>query len=286
MNDKSLNMYYFAASNAMRKGVLSLLLLLPIIGFSQSYGEFGLFLGGSYYLGDLNPGKHFQSPSPAFGGFLRHNFNERIAIKAAGTYGTIKGDDAVSGYNPNRNLNFSSSVIDLNATFEMNFFEYYIGSRRHWVTPYMFGGVGMVMFNPKGRYDGNTYELQPLGTEGQGSSAYPDRDPYSKIAMTIPFGIGLKYSVNDYIGLSLSWTMNKTFTDYLDDVSKTYYLDQTGANPGEVTLAGLLSDPTLSHQKDMQRGDATSNDWYSFVGIGLSMKINYGNSQKCLNPYF
>lgn len=285
MNHKLLNLHHFSASIAMKILVLPVLLLLSLVGFTQSYGEIGLFGGGSYYIGDLNSAKQFQITKPAFGAFVRHNFNERIAFKLAGTYGAIGGDDALSKADLTRNLNFSSSIIDISTTFEINFFEYFIGSLKYYVTPYMFGGAGVVLFNPKGKYDGNLYELQPLGTEGQGSDAYPDRKPYSKVAFTIPFGIGVKYSLNDFVGLSLYWSMQKTYTDYLDDVSTTYYLDLAGDDPATTDIAGLLSDPTLLHNSDMQRGNSETNDWYSFAGLSVSLKINYASRHKCLNVF-
>lgn len=287
MDVKPLNMHYFSAYTGMKKLIiLPVLFLFSLSGFSQSYGEIGIFGGGSYYIGDLNPGKPFMLTKPAFGGFVRHNFNERLAIKVAATYGSIAGDDAVSKVDPFRNLNFTSTVTDLSATFEINFYEYFIGSLRHFFTPYMFGGAGVVLFNPKGHYNGNIYTLQPMGTEGQNTDIYPDRNPYSRVAFQIPFGAGVKYSVNDFIGVSLYWSMQKTYTDYLDDVSKTYYLDLAGNSPGDdVSIEGLLSDPTLNHNKGMQRGNSQNNDWYSFAGASVSLKISYGNHKKCLNTF-
>lgn len=269
----------------MKALLLSVLIFFTVNLSAQSYGEVGLFGGGAYYIGDLNPGKQFQMVKPAFGGFIRHNFNERLALNLSGTYAHIAGDDAVSGYRPDRNLNFTSPVTDLSATFEINFFEYFIGSLRHFFTPYMFGGAGVVMFNPSGEINGEKYELQPLGTEGQNSSIYPDRDPYKRVAFQIPFGVGLKYSLNDFIGITASWTMHKTFTDYLDDVSMTYYLDLAGNTPSEAGNQELLSDPTLSHNKDMQRGNSQNNDWYSTAGFSVSIRINYSGHKKCLNTF-
>ncbi len=277
-------MNHFSTS-AIKLFLIPFLTLISIAGYSQSYGEIGLFGGGAYYVGDLNPDKHFLLPRPAFGGFMRHNFNERLAIKLSGTFGSVEGDDAVSGYNPDRNLNFRSTFTDISATFEINFFEYFIGSLRYYFTPYMFGGAGMTLFNPKGLYNGEWYELQPIGTEGQTSDVYPDRDPYKRIAFQIPFGIGVKYSLNEYIGLSLHWSMHKLYTDYLDDVSTTYYLDLANSNPSDVGTEGHLSDPTLKHNAGMQRGNSQNNDWYSTAGISVSVMINYGSNKKCLNRF-
>ena len=75
------------------------------------------------------------------------------------------------------------------------------------------------------------YYLRPLGTEGQGSEAYPGRKPYNNIAFCIPLGVGFKYNLNPSLNLGFEITYNFTTTDYLDDVSTTY--------------AGISNFPTL-----------------------------------------
>jgi len=268
-----------------RLTVLSLL-LFSLSAFAQRYAEVGVSAGGMYYLGDLNPGKHFMMTQLAFGGFLRHNFNERLAVKAGIIYGNVKGDDAESGFHPDRNLNFQSSITDFSATFEFNFFDYFIGSQRHNFTPYMFAGASAFLFNPKASVNGSLTELRSIGTEGQGSAAYPDRKEYGKVAFSVPFGIGVKYSMSRFVGLSLNWTMHKTFTDYLDDVSTTYFLDLAGSNPGEVSEQALLSDPTLRHNDGMQRGDSEYDDWFSDIQLSVSFRLNYLDKQRCLNVFY
>ncbi|MDY0102418.1 MAG: DUF6089 family protein [Lentimicrobium sp.] len=270
----------------MKKLILALL-LFTVYGTvdAQRYGEIGLFGGGSYYLGDLNPGNQFLLTKPAFGAFLRHNFNERIAVRGGFTYGTLQGDDLVSKVNPERGLNFTSHVSDISATVELNFFDYFIGSLRHFVTPYMFAGASVFMYNPKATYNGNTFVLHDINTEGQGS-IFPDRKMYKRTQFAIPFGIGIKYSLNSFMGISASWTMNKTFTDYIDDVSTTYYFNTTGLSPTVISPSQLASDPTLQHEKDMQRGDPTYNDWYSFIGLSVSIRLNYLEKERCLNIFY
>ena len=92
-------------------------------------------------------------------------------------------------------------------------------------------------------------DLQPLGTEGQGTTAYPDRKKYSRTQIAIPMGGGVKISLNDNLNIAFSFSARKTYTDYLDDVSTTY--------PGTPTEFGAsnieMSDPTYTHAKDEQR---------------------------------
>jgi hypothetical protein len=271
---------------SMKRFVVMFFVFAGLSAFAQRYGEIGISAGGMYYLGELNPGKQFLMIQPAFGGFVRHNFNERLAVKAALTYGTLKGDDAVSGIDPLRNLNFQSSLTDVSGTFEFNFFNYFIGSQRYFLTPYMYGGASVFIFNPKGIVNGVLTELRPLGTEGQGNIETPWLKQYSKIGFAIPFGIGLKYSLGSFVGMSVDWSMRKTFTDYIDDISTTYYLDLAGAAPGEVSTAALASDPTLTHNAGMQRGDSGYNDWYSVVSASISFRLNYFKKTRCLNIFY
>jgi hypothetical protein len=41
-----------------------------------------------------------------------------------------------------------------------------------------------------------------------------------------------------------------------------------------------MSDPTGTHISGDQRGDSDKKDWYSFVGITLSFKLN-NNTKGC-----
>jgi len=245
--------------------------------YSQNM-EYGLYGGIAYYLGDLNPGVHFKNVQPAYGIFGRYNFDPRWAVKLSATRGKVKSYSGKSSYLPDRQLGFVSPVTDISAVAEFNFFPYITGSQRNYFTPYIYAGVGVFWFNPS--YNGHL--LKPLGTEGQ-NVGYEGRKPYSTFSFEIPFGLGLKYSLTSKIGLTLFWEMHKTFTDYLDDVSKTYFLNGYAINPNNP--AEILSDPTMNHQPGMQRGNPNTNDWYSFSGITIAYKFNLPGSKKCKDIY-
>lgn len=258
-----------------------LLLTQPLA--AQRTGDLGLFGGVSYYIGDLNPAKPFVTPKPAFGLLYRYNLNPRLSIQAHYLHGKVEGSDTKSKTDLTRNLNFYSPIDEAGLQFEVNFFEYFIGSKMHWWTPYIFGGGSVFFFKPQGNVNGSDVELRPLATEGQGSAVYPDRDPYHLYAFSMPFGIGLKFSVSKLIGVGAEWGMRKTTTDYLDDVSKTYYLDLVGKNPAQVSPAQYASDPTLGHNSGMQRGNSKNKDWYSFAGINVVVKIRMLSKERCLD---
>jgi hypothetical protein len=241
---------------------------------SQTELEVGLFIGDSYYLGDLNPDVHFRMAQLAYGVVGRYNFDDRWSIKLGVTRGEVKGNSGKTNFLPGRDLNFVSPITDFSVMGEFNFFPYFTGSRWNWITPYLYAGIGGFAFQPMS----GGQKLQPLGTEGQ-NVGYDGRKPYKTIGVNIPFGLGVKVSIGKKIGLTAFWEMHKTFTDYIDDVSSTYYLVGPAIDPNDVI--GIHSDPTRNHQPGMQRGNPKSYDWYSFSGLTVSYKFQIRGSRKC-----
>jgi len=247
--------------------------MISLTVFGQT-AEVGFFGGVSYYIGDLNPAKHFLSPRPAYGVAARVNLNPRWTFKANAYRGTVTGDDFVSKTNATRGLNFESKIMDVSLVAEFNFFEYITGSKRDVFTPFIFGGIGYFHFNP----ESSGVKLRDIGTEGQ-QVGFEGRKPYNLYSFSIPFGIGFKYSLSRRIGLSAYWGMRKGFSDYLDDVSRTYYLDGAMIDPNN--SAQVLSDPTFQHQAYMERGNPNTNDWFNFSGVTLTYKFNLFGKRKC-----
>lgn len=242
--------------------------------YSQKSLEVGIFGGGSYYLGDLNPSKHFLQTDLAYGAILRYNYSSRWAIRLSVYRGKVNGDDEISKANLERMLKFESQINDFSAILELNFLDYITGSTRNFVAPYIFTGIAFFTFKPSAE----GVNLKDIGTEGQQIN-YDGRDPYSLYGFAIPFGFGFKYSLNKRLGLAFEWGMRKTFTDYLDDVSRTYYLDGEAINKND--LDEVLSDPTLKHKPGMERGDPKTKDWYNFTGITLTYKFNLFKNNRC-----
>jgi hypothetical protein len=265
---------------------IAFLAILLSISFCQTtksqvfnkYSELGLFGGASYYLGDLNPGRQFFMPRLAGGLVYRYNPGRRFAWHIHGVYGSVQADDALSNDEAQqlRNLSFRSQVIEFSTMLEFNFFNYEIGNPGTPITPYIFGGISLFRFNPKANYFGEWVPLQPLGTEGQGSTVYSSRKEYSLINGAFPFGFGVKFHALGRLGFSLEWGLRKTFTDYLDDVSTTYAdPDVLFATQGLVAVE--LADRSLVNPGEVntgrQRGNETNRDWYSFAGLTITYKI-------------
>ena len=153
----------------MRIAFVTLFSVVLLSAGSAQELEVGVFGGGSYYLGDLNPSVHFRGTGLAYGVVARYTLNTRWALKFNGYRGKIKGNSAQSWFLPDRNLSFSSPVTDISAVVEFNFLPYFTGSQRSFITPFVYAGIGMFFFNPSS----NGVKLQPLGTEGQQVWQYP-----------------------------------------------------------------------------------------------------------------
>lgn len=261
----------------MGKKIFLLFAFFSILGMGRAQEvELGVFGGVSYYLGDINPGKHFSQVKPAYGLSARHNFNKRVAVRLSAFRGQLFASDQVIQFETDRMLKFRSNITDISVQMEFNFLPYFTGSLKEYLTPYIFGGFSAFFFNPKS--DG--VELREIGTEGQ-LVGFLGRDKYPNYSFGVPFGLGVKYSLTDRIGLTVEWGARKIFTDYLDDVSTTYYLDGPNINPNDIEQ--LLSDPTRSKLPEMQRGDPGNNDWYFFSGITISYMFDLSGGPKCLN---
>lgn len=265
----------------MKRIFVSVLLLgllsLPVLGqFARS--EVGVFGGVSYYLGDLNPSKQFLLSKPAFGIIYRYNISPRFALKVNGLYGNIEGSDAISKANVRRNLSFKSYVTDISVQLELNFLKYITGHEKYKFSPYIFTGVSLFNFNPRANYLGTWYALQPLGTEGQGTTLPNVGKRYSLTNVSIPFGLGIKYSPVKFLCIGAEWGLRKTFTDYIDDVS-TVYPDPIVLSAENTDIAALLSDRTVYEEGEtasnagLQRGNSKTKDWYSFAGLFVQFRI-------------
>ncbi len=250
---------------------LAVFAALPFNLNAQRTLELGVFGGGSYYLGDINPALHFNQTQLAYGGLARYNLNNRWAIKASFYRGKLKGDDTKTKAIANRDLNFLTKINDISLIAEFSWFEYFTGSKRSFFTPYIFAGISYFTYKPQTL---SGVDLRSAGTEGQ-NTGFDGRSPYKTYSLALPFGFGLKYSLNKRIGLAFEWGMRKTITDYIDDVSTTY-----ADNPD------IIADPTQTHSGGMQRGDSKKNDWYNFTGITITYKFNLFDKRKCNTASF
>lgn len=265
----------------MRKIILFLNLLL--LGFSMGFAqksEIGAFVGTSFYIGDLSHSTIFSECGFAGGVVYRYNFTPRWAIKANIMFAKVHASDAKSNGLYERNLSFKSPITELSVQAEINFLRLYNQKSYNHFSPYVFVGVAVFSFNPQTEINGKTYDLQPFGTEGQGLEG--QKKHYALCSFAVPFGIGLKVNIGRYVSLGAEWGVRFTCTDYLDDVSGTYYdNNQLRFQRGDLIADLADRSPEIGgalHEHGSERGNFKTTDFYSFCGGTITFKI--GNEDR------
>jgi hypothetical protein len=260
-----------------------ILLIFLYKGFSQATKEVHFVGGFSNYTGDLQP-KRFTlvGAGQSLGATFSYGFSSHFHLRGTLAINRISADDA---NNPPalrvRNLNFISQVTEGFLAVEYRLFSL---PEKRW-TPYAFAGAGVFGFNPYvllGEKEEKVY-LQPLGTEGQGLPEYPDRSMYKLTQFFVPFGGGLKFLLTDSWILGVEVRLNKTFTDYLDDVSTKYPLPAPllrDRGPVAVQLSWRRDeyDGRPFPNNEPIRGEPSKKDWYYQVGATIGYVLPNGRA--------
>lgn len=158
---------------------------------AQRYSDIGIIGGGTYYMGEINPTRHFYKLSPAMGVIFRYNINKRYAVRISGIYCGLKGSDFDF---PDRNTplrspqSFNKKVLDFSGQLEFNFLPYITGEDKWLYSTYISGGIGAGI---------------SIGS-----------NPF----FTIPFGIGFKVNLSKRLSAGCEWSFRKTFIDSIDSV--------------------------------------------------------------------
>jgi hypothetical protein len=235
-------------------------------------GEFGIGLGASHYFGDLNTRARINRAKMAATIFFRKNLGNYIAVRVGASFAQLGYSDQYNTHNTymySRNLSFNTKVWELSLQGDFNFFRFMPGEPEYSFTPYITFGAGVFSYDPYAYLRGQKIPLRQLGTEGQGSSLYPDRKQYSSMAICIPFGGGIKYALNERMNIAFEVLHRFTNTDYLDDVSKTY-VDPAAFPPnpdGSTSTALLMSDRSYEIGEPIgtpnrQRGNSKQKDQF------------------------
>ena len=246
--------------------------------------ELGLSLGTGYYLGDINPDRHLGGRlSAGVGGFYRHNLSTRLSLRVNYFRCRVEAWDAdsPSPWQRNRNLHFRNEISELSAWVEINYLDHQLGNPGDRFTAFLFAGISAYNHMPEAQFNGQWMPLQPLGTEGQGTTwadAY-GVDPYGTSGVALPIGFGFKSNMGPFTTFSFDWGVRKTWTDHLDDVSGLYadrsvLLQELGEM--SAALADRTQEPEggVVNQGGMQRGDPSRNDVYGFISASISFRIS------------
>jgi len=252
-------------------------------------GEFGVAIGGAHYFGDINNRAAFNRPKFSGGIFFRKQFGNYIGLKIAANYARLGYADKYSDneVQKRRNLSFNTNIWEFSLSGDFNFFKFYPGVSGYNYTPYVSLGVGVFSYDPFAYLNNAKYFLRPLGTEGQGSAAYPNRKPYGSMALCLPVAVGFKYNINETVNVFAEVGYRFTNSDYIDDVSTTYAPDAFQPLPdGTPSPAMQLSDRSYELGepigiKNRQRGNSTQKDAYVIGQVGVSFNIS---SYRCPKP--
>ncbi len=229
--------------------------LITVSGYAQKTADIGIWGGSSTVFGDMDENLPFQSFNLNYGAYFRYNVNARIGVRAMFLHGQFAGNGEVE----TAPWGFDKSVEDFSVQAEINYLRYILGSKKMKFSPYVTIGLGMAYF---------TYNLRPTeiaafnpdypGLYDAGGNLNPDSE--EKVATpTLPFGIGIKYTLGERLGIGVEYQMRKYLSDGLDDLDDP--LSYVSASTGEV-----ISYNNGSH----------NNDWGGYLGVHITYKVYIG----------
>ena len=268
------------------------------IGASGFLGD----LGGRNLIGtDFSPvDLELACTRPALSFAYRYKLSKLINLHTSFNYLLLSGDDKLTKeiYRNNRNLNFKSNVYELSTRIEFSLSSvkhsriYSLRrslnktNRRMYYEFICFIGVGGFYFNPKGKNQntGSYVGLYNLHTEGQGLQDGPKQ--YKRVALSIPIGVAIRTIINKDWAIGIEFNYRKTFTDYIDDVSTSYY-DKSLLNQSYGSESGLMADQSkgdingaslpAADGTRAQRGDKNKDSFMSIqITIGRFISTKRG----------
>lgn len=226
----------------------------------------GAGLGIGSYFGDLNNPGDIIDLTPQLTLGMRYLFGRQFSVGSNLSWFVTRGDDkeASDVGREVRNLSFISNNIEWNVVGYVDFFprgpRFY---QRPTLNPYAFAGFGLTYYNPKTEYEGQSYALRPLQTEGVG---------YSSITTVVPVGLGLRLRVSPFLDVSLEGGYRIMFTDYFDDVSNRYIDHSLFSDPIARKLADRRDELGLPlWEAGHIRGNPDNNDGY----FHFTAKVEY-----------
>lgn len=163
--------------------------------YSQRAANVGIFAGTTYYIGDINPNRHFYKPSFSMGAFYRYNINKYVAVRLNGYYASLSGNDLdfPDQRHPDRPqspASFHTSLLDAAFQVEYNFMPYTPNVADWAYTPYISTGIAGAFILSSNQAATNL--------------------------LSIPLGIGFKLNVSKKITAGAEWSFRKSFNDRLD----------------------------------------------------------------------
>lgn len=261
--------------------ILSIVICCAHQGFCQ-VPKVKVYAGTMHYMGDLSPFDHplsFSQGHFATGVSYTLVSNEIASYFVRFMHGKVSGNDALSASisRQQRNLSFESNIDEFGVGVEISLISLMPKLKKYGLDVYLTAGTNIFHFNPKAYYQGGLVELQPLGTEGQGSSVLY-KAPYKRWQINFPIGAGANFQLSPAVSMAIEVTPRILLTDYLDDVSSDYVgTSQQIQSQGLLTtaLANRMGELATSANEPedfivttgQQRGNVKDKDRYFFSSI-------------------
>ncbi len=194
------------------KKTLILFLLINMNFLNAQIHEVGVFLGGSNYIGDVGKTDYISPNELAFGILYKWNKSPRHSYRFSYMQSTITGADIDSEV-PNRYLRgykFKNNIKEFSAGLEFNFFDFNLHDSKRKITPYIYSGVTVFIYD----------ELYV----GNGETKFD----FLSYSYAIPMVVGVKTNFAENFILGVEVGARYTFTDNLD-----------GSNPKNENLQAL-----------------------------------------------
>jgi hypothetical protein len=193
--------------------------------------EFGVFLGGSNYIGEIGPTDYIAPNDLAFGVLYKWNRSPRHSWRISYTQAKIKSHDRDSDMPSRikRDYSFENDIKEISLGLEFDFFDFNLHDSKPKFTPYVYSGLSYILY--KGLFF--------VGDEPKSDAMHG--------ALAIPMTVGIKAKLMTHFVVGLEAGARWTLKDDLD-----------GSNPTNENLEGL------------KFGNTNSNDWYVFTGFTLT----------------
>lgn len=213
---------------------------------NDRYWEAGMLLGAANYSGDLAEKDIYLSETRlSYGAFTRYFLTKHYVVRAHLYVCSISGDDAnaTAPLVRQRSVRFGANMLEVGFSGEWHILgkERYsnTGIHQHFLSPYLFLGLGGVLSAVKPEYygapqDRDKYLTLPLPEKGE-----------QQQFITAQMGIGVRADINERFVIGAEMGVRPMFSDLLDGVSLN--------------------------------GNPDKNDWYYLGGVTLSFILNKPN---------
>lgn len=177
-----------------------------LVSVQAQIHEVGLFVGGSNYIGEIGPTTYIAPNNFALGLLYKWNKSPRHSYRVSYTQSKIysKDSESSSSARKQRNYSFENNIKELSLGLEFNFFDFNLHKNGFVVTPYVYSGLNVFMYDELYILEGET------NLEGK------------KASISIPMTVGIKVKIDNHFVLAFEASARYTFSDNLD-----------GSNPNE-----------------------------------------------------